>query len=167
MQTDNSILRIQSLTKSFSGLLAVNGASFDVRRGVVTSVIGPNGAGKTTLFNLITGYIRPDSGKVLFKGENITNLPPHKINHKGMSRSFQIVNIFPQLTVFENVQAAVISRMGRSRNFIASARAVGREDVMRTLDSVGLAGQARALAGTLAYGDQRIMEMAIALASDT
>jgi len=159
------ILKIESLSKAFGKLLAVDHVSFKVQPGVVTSVIGPNGAGKTTLFNLITGHLRADKGEVVFKGTNITNLPPHEVNRKGLARSFQIVNIFPRFTVFENVHAAVISRMGKSSNFITRTVNVGREETFHILDRVGFSEQAGDVAGTLSYGDQRIVEIAIALAS--
>lgn len=164
MSVGQDILQIQSLSKAFGKLRAVDNVSFAVQPAMVTSVIGPNGAGKTTLFNIITGYLRADAGKVIFKDMNITNLPPHKISRKGLARSFQIVNIFPRLTVFENVQAAVISRLGKSSSFITSAKNVGREEAFQILDRVELSEQAESIAGTLSHGDQRKMEIAIALA---
>lgn len=159
------ILKVKSLSKAFGGLQAVDRISFAVLPTVVTSLIGPNGAGKTTLFNLITGHLRADRGEIVFKGMDITNLPPHELNRKGLARSFQIVNIFPRLTVLENVQAAVISRIGKSSSIITSAKNVGREEAFQILDRVGLSEQAGYIAGTLSYGDQRIMEIAIALGS--
>ncbi len=164
MSTGQAILQIQSLSKAFGHLQALDNVSFAVQPSVVTSVIGSNGAGKTTLFNVITGYLRADTGKVIFKDTNITNLPPHTISRKGLARSFQIVNIFPRLTVFENVQAAVISRLGKSSSFITSAKNVGREETFPILDRVGLSEQAEFMAGTLSHGDQRMTEIAIALA---
>ena len=159
------ILKVKSLSKAFGRLKAVDCISFAVQPGVVTSLIGPNGAGKTTLFNLITGHLRADRGEVAFKGMDITNLPPHELNRKGLARSFQIVNIFPRLTVLENVQAAVISRIGKSSSIITCAKNVGREEAFQILDRVELSEQADYIAGTLSYGDQRIMEIAIALGS--
>jgi len=158
-------LDVQGLTKTFGGLVAVKDVTFVAKQGLVTSVIGPNGAGKTTLFNVITGYLRADAGKVVYQGEDLTHLPPYKIVRKGIGRSFQIVNIFPMLTVFENVQVALISRLGKSPNFISKAKNIGREEVVEILSTVGLSSQADSMAGTLSYGDQRIMEIAIALAS--
>jgi branched-chain amino acid transport system ATP-binding protein len=158
-------LQVHGLTKAFDGLMAIKEVSFVAGEGLVTSVIGPNGAGKTTLFNVITGYIRADAGKVIYQGEDLTHLPPHKIVRKGIGRSFQIVNIFPMLTVFENVQVALISRLGKSPNFISKAKNIGREEVNDILSTVGLSDQAESMAATLSYGDQRIMEIAIALAS--
>ncbi len=158
-------LEVRGLNKAFGGLTAVRDVTFVAGQGLVTSVIGPNGAGKTTLFNLITGYLRADAGKVLYQGEDITQLPSYKIVRKGIGRSFQIVNIFPMLTVFENVQVALISRLGKSPNFVSRAKNIGREEVTEILATVGLSSQADSMAGTLSYGDQRIMEIAIALAS--
>src|SRR5512143_3843818 len=102
------MLEVTGLSKSFSGFTAENRASLDVNKGEIVAVIGPNGAGKTTLFNLITGILKPDRGRILFKGEEITKLAAHRICKKGMTRSFQVVNIFSRLTVFENVQIAIL-----------------------------------------------------------
>src|SRR4030042_977552 len=102
------MLQVEALDKSFEGFKAVNGANLDVKKGEIVAVIGPNGAGKTTLFNLITGVIKPDGGRVFFKDEDITGLPPHEVCRKRMSRSFQVVNVFQRLTVFENVQISVL-----------------------------------------------------------
>ena len=116
------MLEIKSLSKSFGGFKAVNNASLDVKKGEIVAVIGPNGAGKTTLFNLITGILKPDSGTVLFKDEDITGLSPHIICKKGITRSFQVVNVFQRLSVFENVQVAVLSREGKTWNLLPLQR---------------------------------------------
>jgi len=97
------MLRVENLHKSFSGFKAVNGANLDVKKGEIVAVIGPNGAGKTTLFNLVTGILKPDAGRVRFSGEEITGMPPHEVCRRGLSRSFQVVNVFSRLNVFENV----------------------------------------------------------------
>src|SRR5207249_5879556 len=107
------VLEVRELRKSFDGFQAVGGVSFSVPRGSVSAIIGPNGAGKTTLFNLITGHLRPDAGSVSFKGREVTGIAPHDLCRLGMGRSFQRTNIFPQLTVYENVQAAYVSHRGR------------------------------------------------------
>lgn len=159
------LLEIQSLTKAFGGLKAVDNVTFSVEPQTVTSVLGPNGAGKTTLFNVITGDLKSDSGRVILKGEDITNLPPHKIVSRGLVRSFQIVNIFSQLSVLENVQVAVVTKMGKGHRFFHPVRDVGRQEAADILEIVGLSDQAEVMAGTLSYGDQRIIEIAIALAS--
>src|SRR5512137_1578923 len=108
------MLEVQGVVKSFDDFLAVNEAALQVQKGEIVAVIGPNGAGKTTLFNLITGILPLDRGRVLFNGEDISGLPPYEICRRGISRSFQIVNVFPRLTVFENVQVAVLSHQRKS-----------------------------------------------------
>jgi len=165
MSTKQDVLEIRSLKKAFSGSEVLKDVSFTVQPGVVTSMIGPNGAGKTTLFNIISGHLQADGGEVIFKGKNVINLSPHTINRKGISRSFQIVNIFPQLTVFENVQMAVISYLGASRNIITPSHKVGRREVIQGLERIAFASHADTVAGTLSHGDQRILEIAIALAT--
>ncbi|MEM2781042.1 MAG: ATP-binding cassette domain-containing protein, partial [Candidatus Bathyarchaeia archaeon] len=109
------LLEVQNLTKRFGGLLAVNNVSFHVDEGEIVGIIGPNGAGKTTLFNLITGFLKPDSGKVLLRGEDITGFPPYKIANKGLARTFQIVRPFRHLPTIANVLVALQSYMGRRR----------------------------------------------------
>src|SRR5512147_3045142 len=104
------MLQVEGIKKSFGGFTAVNGARLDVKQGEIVAVIGPNGAGKTTLFNLITGILKPDAGQVLFKGEEITGLPAYKTCRKGITRSFQVVNVFSRLSVFENVRISVLAQ---------------------------------------------------------
>lgn len=157
------MLRVEAVHKSFDGFKAVNGVNLVVPEGQMVVVIGPNGAGKTTLFNLITGHLKPDEGKITFRGEDITGLPPYEVCKKGIARSFQIVNIFPRLTVFENVQVAVLSQQGRSFDLFHPARNLGVEETNRILDSVGLADKAEVIAGSLSHGDQKILEIAMAL----
>ncbi len=157
------MLRIEAAYKSFDGFIAVNGSHLSVEKGEVVAVIGPNGAGKTTLFNLITGQLIPDKGKILFKDENIAGLPPYKICRKGISRSFQIVNIFNRLTVFENVQIAVLSHQKKTFNLFFPAKNLAISKTRDILDSVGLIDKAGHISGTLSHGDQKVLEMAIAL----
>src|SRR5271157_3350766 len=111
------MLEVRDLRKSFGGVVAVGGVSLTVETRQIAAVIGPNGAGKSTFFNLITGHLRPDAGQVLLDGRDITGTPPHRICRLGIGRSFQRTNIFPQLTVFENVQAALLAHRGRGRDF--------------------------------------------------
>ena len=111
------MLEVRGVSKSFSGFLAVAEVDLAVPEGQIAAVIGPNGAGKSTLFNLITGHLRPSAGRVLINGHDITGLPPHRICAMGMGRSFQRTNIFPKLTVFENVQAALLAHRGHGPNF--------------------------------------------------
>jgi branched-chain amino acid transport system ATP-binding protein len=160
------MLEISNISKSFGGFRAVSGVSLTVDTRQITAVIGPNGAGKSTLFNLITGYLRPDGGSVRLDGRDITGAPPYRICRMGIGRSFQRTNIFPQLTVFENVQAAFLVHHGHGHDFWARADALYRDDTAALLAAVGLAGQAGAVAGTLAYGNQKQLELGITLASD-
>ena len=117
-----AILEVKGLRKSFGGVQAVAGVDLQVSRGQIQSVIGPNGAGKSTLFNLISGYYRSDEGSIFFKDEEITHYRPQKIVKMGMGRSFQVTKIFPRLTVFENVQAAVLYSKGYGFNFFSDSR---------------------------------------------
>lgn len=157
------MLRVESLSKAFSGFQAVGGANLQVNQGEIVAVIGPNGAGKTTLFNLITGIIKPDSGRVLFKDEDITGLPPHKICRKRLSRSFQVVNVFQRLTVFENVQVAVLSRERKTWNLFTPASKLALEETNRILSSVGLAEKENRTTALLSHGDRKVLEIAMAL----
>jgi branched-chain amino acid transport system ATP-binding protein len=160
------VLRVEGLVKSFDDFKAVNGANLRVGPGEIVAVIGPNGAGKTTLFNLITGQLQRDQGKILFKGEDISALPPYEICHRGIARSFQIVNIFPRLTVFGNVQVAVLSQQKKSYDLFSPARSIAVEKTQSILESVGLAGKGENVAGSLSHGDQKILEIALALGDE-
>jgi branched-chain amino acid transport system ATP-binding protein len=160
------MLQVEGLKKSFDDFLAVNGANLTVGQGEIVAVIGPNGAGKTTLFNLITGALKRDRGRIVFKGEEISELPPYDICKKGISRSYQIVNIFPRLTVFENVQVAVLSYQRRSSNLFRPARSLAVKETRSILESVALSGKEKSIAGSLSHGDQKILEMAIALGNE-
>ena len=160
------MLKITDIYKSFDEFMAVDGAELAVGKGELVAVIGPNGAGKTTLFNLITGQLKPDKGGVVFMDEDITSLPPHQICRKGIARSFQIANIFHRLSVFANVQVAVISQQGGSRRLFRPAQSIAVEETSAILESVGLLDKAGNTAGSLSHGDQRILEIAIALGND-
>ncbi len=160
------MLQVEGVDKSFGDFMAVYGASLTVAEGELVAVIGPNGAGKTTLFNLITGLLKADKGRIIFKGEDISGLPPHQITRRGIARSFQIVNIFPRLTAFENVQVAVLSDQRRSSNLISPARNLAVEETNSILESVGLSDKSRNIAGLLSHGDQKILEIAIALGNE-
>lgn len=159
------MLRIENVQKSFDRFMAVAGADLHVEKGKIVAVIGPNGAGKSTLFKLITGNLKPDSGRILFKGEPIHGLPPYRICRKGISLAFQIVNIFSRMTVFENVQAAVLSRQGKAGNLFRAASTMAVRETMEILESVGLHQKAGRVSGTLSHGDQKVLEMAIALST--
>ena len=158
------ILETEKLMKSFGGLTAVYDISLQIQEGELASIIGPNGAGKTTLFNLITGHLPADAGKVTFKGKDITKLPPHTISRMGIGRSFQRLNIFPRLSVFENVQVAIFSAQRQSRNLFSRASKLAQKETEAILDSVGLLEKKDMKGGLLAHGDQKRLEMGIALA---
>jgi branched-chain amino acid transport system ATP-binding protein len=160
------MLEVQDVVKSFDDFLAVNEACLRVQKGEIVAVIGPNGAGKTTLFNLINGILPRDRGKVLFKGEDIGGLPPFEICRRGISRSFQIVNVFPRLTVFENVQVAVLSHQRKSNVLLRPAQSLAVAETRSLLESVGLAGKENNVVGSLSHGDQKVLEMAIALGNE-
>jgi branched-chain amino acid transport system ATP-binding protein len=130
------------------------------------AVIGPNGAGKTTLFNLITGALKRDRGKIIFKNEDISQLPPYEICKKGISRSYQIVNIFPRLTVFENAQVAVLSHQRMSSSLFRPAQSIAVKETRSILESVGLLEKEKSIAGSLSHGDQKILEIAVALGNE-
>jgi len=160
------MLQVENLRKSFAEFKAVDGAHLRVNQGDIVSVIGPNGAGKTTLFNLITGHLKADQGRILFKGEDISHLPAHQVCRKGIARSFQIANIFPRLTVFRNVQVSVLSQKNLSRTLFRPAHRMVQEETRHILERVGLSDQQLALAGSLSHGDKRILEIAIALGNE-
>jgi branched-chain amino acid transport system ATP-binding protein len=160
------MLRIEDSHKSFDGFKAVNGAHLTVEKGQLVAVIGPNGAGKTTLFNLITGQLQPDSGKILFNDDDISKLPPHVICRKGIARSFQIANVFPRLSVFRNVQVSVLSQQKLSDKLFQPAAQLVVEETHRILESVGLLDIKMDVAGSLSHGDKRILEIAIALGNE-
>ena len=165
--TPPPILRTEGLTVRFGGLMALNQVSLTVARGEIRAVIGPNGAGKSTLFNCLTGVLRPTAGGIILDGEDITGLPPHAISHKGIARSYQITNILPGATVLENVRIAVQSRRhGWSlwRHHLAYADLVDRS--RRVLAAVGLEGKEEELAANLSHGEQRTLEIGIALATE-
>jgi branched-chain amino acid transport system ATP-binding protein len=160
------MLRIENLHKSFDDFKAVNGAHLTVESGQLVAVIGPNGAGKTTLFNLITGQLQPDNGRILLKDKDISKLPPHVICRKGIARSFQIANIFPRLSVFRNVQVSVLSQQKLSDKLFQPAGRLAVEETDRILESVGLLNKKLDVAGSLSHGDKRILEIAIALGNE-
>jgi len=157
------MLQVDALEKSFDGFMAVAGASLTVGDGDVVAVIGPNGAGKTTLFHLITGQLAPDAGRILFKGENIAGLPPHLVCRRGIGRSYQVVNVFSRLSVFENVQIAVLARRRQTLNLFRPARNQAVGETRSILERVGLLENAHLVSGSLSHGDQKVLEIAIAL----
>ncbi len=159
------MMRVEKLSKSFDGFMAVKEANLSLRQGEIVAVIGPNGAGKTTLFNLITGQLKPDTGKVYLNDRDITGLPPYTICRRGVSRSFQIVNIFNRMTVYENVQAAVLSHQGKTGNIFSPSRNIARAETEKILLDLNLLDKADRVSGLLSYGDQKVLEVAVALAN--
>ena len=169
----NTLLRLENVTKTFGGLVAVNDVSFTVEEGGVMGIIGPNGAGKTTVFNLITGNYTPDTGRILFRDISLVGRKPHQIVSLGVARTFQSIRLFPTLPALENVLAGRPCRM-RAGLLSSMFRTPGqrREEkaavdrAMRELEFVGLAEFWNEQGGSLSYGNQRLLEMARALASD-
>lgn len=162
------IIETHRLTRDFGSLRAVDQVDLRVRAGSIHAIIGPNGAGKTTLFNLISGYLKPTSGRVLLRGQDITRVPLHRMAHLGIGRSFQITNIFPTLTVLENVRLAAQAR-GRDNFRLWTSAAKLRaytERALAALHQVGLHERALQIAATLPHGDKRRLELAILLAGD-
>ena len=163
-----ALLQTETLTKAFGALTAVNGVTLEVQAGTLHSIIGPNGAGKTTLFNLLTGQFPPTSGRIVFDGRDITGTPAHRIAHLGLARSFQRTNVFPALSLLDNVWVAAFAR-GRSwrglvwRRSDRYAEVTGR--ARAALADVGLADKADQPAREISHGEQRQLELAIALAA--
>ncbi|RLI84226.1 ABC transporter ATP-binding protein [Archaeoglobales archaeon] len=152
MYVNSLILETQNLTKSFTGFTAVNNVSLSFKPQSITAIIGPNGAGKTTFVNLCTGMFKPDSGRIIFNGEDITNFSPEKRVQLGISRTFQIVNIFPKLTVMQNVKIPLLSK--------------GRIEELENILGIFQLGEKKDVpASELSHGDQKILEMAMAMAT--
>jgi len=161
------LLKIELLAIRFGGLAALSGVNFEVDPGEVRAIIGPNGAGKSTFFNCLTGVLRPTGGRIIFNGENITGFQSNAISQRGIARSYQITNILPNATAFENVRIAAQSRH-HGWNMIAHHNSLA--DINRkaetALNSVGLLGKAGELASNLSHGEQRNLEIGIALATE-
>ena len=161
------LLRTEALTRSFGSLMAVNRVDFTVHAGELRSIIGPNGAGKTTLFRLISGEMKPSAGRIWFQDKEITGRPQHMVVRLGVAKSYQITNIFPHLSVLENVRVAVQGHARAFNFWTHAARLPGvREKAQALLVTIGLADKAAELAATLSHGEKRHLEIAIALASD-
>jgi len=168
MSADANILETRGLRKHFGDLAAVAGVDLTFSEGELTAVIGPNGAGKTTFFNLVTGRLKPTAGKVYFRGRDITGLPPYRIARIGVSRIFQITNLFPDLTVYENIRVAVLSKMRETAKMLALDRNLKRanDETDRILNTIGLSDKRNFLCGVISHGDQRLVETGVALAID-
>ncbi|MCD6680024.1 MAG: ABC transporter ATP-binding protein [Burkholderiaceae bacterium] len=162
-----ALLSVRGLSKRFGGVHAVDHIDLDVAPRETVALIGPNGAGKTTFYNLLSGRMQPSTGRVIFDGRDVTGLPPHRISRLGISRSFQITNIFPELTARENVEVALTALHGKALRLFS--RAAGdqelHDEAQALLDRLGLGSLAASRAGTLSYGDKRLLEIAIVLAT--
>lgn len=163
-----SLLETKQLQKQFGKLMAVDGVDLEVTDRELRAIIGPNGAGKSTLFGLITGKLRPTFGRIIYKGEDITNLPVHQRINKGMGISFQITSIFQDLTVFDNVRIGVIRRMGKHLSFFRSINKFRgiNEKTLDILELIGMSEKGAIAAGQLSHGDKRILEIGISLSND-
>jgi len=161
------MLEVRQLVKAFGALRATDGIDLAVREGETHAIIGPNGAGKTTFISQLAGNLRPDAGRILFAGEDVTALPAPKRARKGLARSFQITSIYPEFTALDNVALAVQAHAGHSFRFWQPARREPalREPARKTLDEVGLGERASVLAANLSHGEQRQLEVAMALAT--
>jgi branched-chain amino acid transport system ATP-binding protein len=160
-----SVLEVDNVSKRFGSLVAVGGVSLSVAKGELRAIIGPNGAGKTTFFNLISGFFPPSSGRILFDGQDVTLVPAHRRVELGMARTFQVTEIFPELSVFDNLRIATEAANGYRLSFYMNREQ--RLNICRlveeTLELVGLRAKAYRLVGELAHGDQRAAEIAMAL----
>ena len=167
MAVDRSALKLTGVRKQFGSTHIINGVDLDIREGERHALIGPNGAGKSTLFNLISGRFPLTSGQIQLKGQDITNQEPQSINRLGLSRSFQITNIFPKLSVFENLRCAVLWNLGYRYSFFKRISALkdARESADRTLSLIGLEDRREKMAGELTYAEQRALEIGITIAS--
>lgn len=162
-----TILTCRGVSKSFGGVPAVSGVNLDVEEGHIHSIIGPNGAGKSTFFNLISGQIPLSSGTVTFKGKDITGFPPHRLPHIGISRCFQLTNVFPKLTVYENVWAALFAHhQQHPLEFLGTLTGFPRVKAQaeEIIEDVGLGHKLDAKAETLSHGQSRMLEVAVTLA---
>ena len=162
------ILETRNLTKGFKGFIAVNDVNFKVKRGSIHALIGPNGAGKTTFFNLLTKFLTPTTGTILYNGDDITSQAPEQIAHRGVIRSFQISAVFPHLTVLENVRIGLQRALGTSFHFWKSEQTLNRlnDRAMQLLAEVDLEGFASTMTVDLPYGRKRALEIATTLAME-
>ena len=161
-------LHVQDIYKDFSGLKVLTGVDFKVQEKERHAIIGPNGAGKTTLFNIISGKLKPSSGAIIFKGQDISGKPPHVLNRLGLSRSFQITNVFQELSVFDNILSGVRSRYGLRYHFFKKPRQDRNicERVESIIEKVGLTDVQDQPASSLSYGQQRALEIGITLSTE-
>jgi ABC-type branched-subunit amino acid transport system ATPase component len=168
-----ALLEVRGLTKRFLGVTAVDGVDLTLERGELVSLIGPNGSGKTTLFNCITGYLAADSGRIVFRGQDVTGSPPHRMSRLGVGRTFQLVSVFPRLTVLENLlvflqqhqEERLLARLVRAPA-LRRLEAAAVERARALLALVGLGGRESTPAGSLSYGQRKLLAFAAALMPD-
>ena len=160
------IFRVEGLVKRFGGVQALGGVTLAVAPQEFRAIIGPNGAGKSTFFNTITGLFRPDEGEIYLRGRRITGTPPYQLVRQGMGRTFQITSIFRELSTLENLQTALLAHARATWAMWSRASTMHRERAVHLLDLVGLRGAEGRIAGTLAHGDQKRLELAIVLAGE-
>ncbi len=165
---ENILLEAKNVSKSFDAFQVLTDVNLKVKQGSIHSIIGPNGAGKTTLFNLITGAFPVTTGTFIFKGKEITGLPPYRISEKGIARSFQITSIFPDLSVHENLRVAAQSAMSGSINFLLhfTRLKAATEKADQVLEMIGLSGKRSLISRHLSYGEKRILDIGISLATN-
>ncbi|GLR86104.1 ABC transporter ATP-binding protein [Bradyrhizobium iriomotense] len=166
MSVAPTLLAVEGLTKSYGGIHAVRGVSFELRAGEILALIGPNGAGKSTCFDMLNGQNKPDSGRIRLLGEDTTAKKPREVWRLGVGRTFQITATFATMTVRENVQVALISHQKQLLNLWGSAPRFDRDEAVRLLELVGMGGYADRPCGELAYGDLKRLELAVALANE-
>src|SRR5438270_6428915 len=161
-------LELRDVHKSFRATLIIRGVSLAVNRGERHAIIGPNGAGKSTLFNLISGRFAPTTGSIRLNGENVTGLPPYRINRRGLARSFQVTNIFPRLSVFENIRCSVLWSLGYRYSFWQSVDSLcdANAQAERTLEQIRMTARRDVPAGVLTYAEQRALEIGITIAGN-
>lgn len=161
------LLSARNVSRSFGGLKALDVCDLEVQQGSITGLIGPNGSGKTTLFNVMTGYVRPDSGTVTFEGDDITGFEPDRVFARGIGRTFQLTRIFARMTVLENMLVATQHDEGWLRSMTRSkSSAADVDNAMEWLDFVGIARLASLQAGLLSYGQRKLLELAYVLVAD-
>jgi branched-chain amino acid transport system ATP-binding protein len=160
---------LRDVHKSFGATLIIRGVSLEVSKGERHAIIGPNGAGKSTLFNLVSGRFAPSSGSIRLNGEEVAGREPFELYRRGLARSFQVTNIYPRLSVYENIRCSLLWSMGYRYNFWRSAARLrdANESTERTLEQIGMAARRNTLAGVLTYAEQRALEIGITIAGDS
>ncbi|TMG84118.1 MAG: ABC transporter ATP-binding protein, partial [Betaproteobacteria bacterium] len=163
-----SALELRDIRKNFGATPIIRGVSLAIRSGERHAIIGPNGAGKSTLFNLISGRFAPTTGSIRLNGEDVTGFPPYRINRRGLARSFQVTNIFPRLSVYENIRCSVLWSLGYRYSFWRRVEKLrdASEQTERTLEQIRMTARRNSLAGVLTYAEQRALEIGITIAGN-